>query len=112
MPVKIHDGFGAIGSRPWRGRRAQPVQSNTLEAASSDAAPRRSEPVSSRNLDLFTKCLGDRGHPVLTTLSPRGEDEYEKVREHEEQLDDQWLTSMMVNQPPESRDQLRVCRYG
>ena len=40
---------------------------------------------------------------MASVTSPREEEEYQKVRAHEEQLDDQWLTSMMVNQPPESR---------
>ena len=31
LPVKIHGRFGAIRSRPWRGRRAQPAQSNALK---------------------------------------------------------------------------------
>ena len=44
---------------------------------------------------------------MASVTSPREEEEYQKVREREEQLDDQWLTSMMVNQPPESRGPIR-----
>ena len=40
---------------------------------------------------------------MASAISPQEEDEYEKIREHEEELDDQWLTSVMMNQPPELR---------
>ena len=168
LPVKIHGRFGAIRSRPWRGRRAQPAQSDNPEAASSSTAPCRNEPASSTTLNWsqprpFHEVFRQQEAPSINNLvwiegvkydalvhpsigtvldapklqplmdsggvssiaratrpsvemasvtSPREEEEYQKVREREEQLDDQWLTSMMVNQPPESRGPIRGCRYG
>ena len=44
---------------------------------------------------------------MAPALSPREAEEYQKVCEHEEQSDDQWLTNMIVNQPPESKGPVR-----
>ena len=47
--------------------------------------------------------LGATSESGSRAVSSREEEEYQKICERNEQLDDQWLTSEMVNQPPEVR---------
>ena len=54
-----------------------------------------------------TARVNDPPARTAPALPPREEEEYQKICEHDEQLDDQWPTSAMRNQPPEVRGPVR-----